>query len=212
MHLPKSWGARFPWVTTMVAGAGLAVALIPGASEALQYDRTAVESGEYWRVLSGQLTHWTARMTVADLLVLLIAGAWLESRSRHVAVWTFVATGVLVGLTVHAWTTSLSTYPGSSGIASGLFVAVAVGLLANPRPRWMRSAALTALLLLAVKIAWEMAAGCALAAGELPPGVTVVPAVHLAGSMAGVLCVVGYACYTSIASVQTGLGVNRDQK
>jgi hypothetical protein len=49
------------------------------------------------------------------------------------------------------------------------------------------------LLLLAAKIAWEMAAGGALVAGELPPGVTVVPAVHLAGALAGVLCVVGMA-------------------
>jgi rhomboid family GlyGly-CTERM serine protease len=177
----------------MVAGAGLAAALIPGASEFLQYDRTAVESGAYWRLLSGQLVHWTARMTVVDLLVLLIAGAWLESRSRRVAVWTFVATGVLVGLTIHAWTPGLSHYRGSSGIASGLFVAAAVGLLANPRPRWIRSVALAALLLLAAKIAWEMAAGGALVAGELPPGVTVVPAVHLAGALAGVLCVVGMA-------------------
>lgn len=190
MRLAESRIARLPWVTLAVVSAASAVAVISGAGELLQYERASAESGEYWRLLSGQLAHWTPRMATADLLVLLIAGAWLESRSRRLVAWTFVATGLLVGMTIHAWLPELSFYRGSSGIASGLFVAVALDLLGSPTRAWIRHLALASLLLFGAKIAWETATGATIFAGQLPPGVLVVPTVHLVGALAGILCFV----------------------
>jgi rhomboid family GlyGly-CTERM serine protease len=188
MRLGKSPVARLPWITLTVVSAALAVAVIPGAGELLQYARAAVESGEYWRLLSSQLAHWTPRMATADLLVLLITGAWLESRSRRLVSWTFLATGLLVGVAVHAWLPELSLYRGSSGIASGLFVAVALDIFGSPSRSWLRYLALASLLLFGAKTAWEAATGAALLAGPLPPGVLVTPTVHLVGALAGILC------------------------
>ena len=188
MHLAESRIARLPWVTLTVVSAALAVALIPGAGELLQYERAAVESGEHWRLLTGQLAHWTPRMATADLLVLLITGAWLESRSRRLVAWTFLTTGLLVGIAVHVWMPELLLYRGSSGIASGLFVVVALDIFGSPARPWMRHLALASLLLFGAKTAWETATGAALVAGQLPPGVLVVPTVHLVGALAGILC------------------------
>ena len=190
MHRAESRIERVPWVTALVVVAGLALALSPRAGELLQYERTAVDSGEVWRLLGGQLVHWTYRMTTIDLLMLLIAGMWLEIQSRRLVVWTLVTTGLLVGLTVHAWTTNLSIYRGSSGIASGLYVAVAGVLVASRAPRWLRLTAFAALLGFGAKTAWEVATGEAFFTGRLPPGVSAVPAVHLAGALAGLLCVI----------------------
>jgi rhomboid family GlyGly-CTERM serine protease len=190
MHSAESRIARLPWITLAVVSAASAIAVIPGAGQLLQYERAAFESGEYWRLLSGQFAHWSPRMAAADLLVVLIIGAWLESRSRRLAAWTFVAAGLLVGVTVHAWMPELSPYRGSSGIASGLFAAAALDILRSQALRWMRYLALISLLLFAAKTVWETATGATLFAGQLPLGVTVVPSVHLVGALAGFLCVV----------------------
>ena len=71
---------RFPWISSAFAAAGLAVAFVPGGAEVLQYDRARVAAGELWLLLSGQLAHWTLRMALVDLGVLLVLGAWLEAR------------------------------------------------------------------------------------------------------------------------------------
>jgi rhomboid family GlyGly-CTERM serine protease len=188
MRVAESRIARLPWVTLTVASASLAVAVIPGAGELLQYERATVESGEYWRLLSSQLAHWTPRMATADLLVLLITGTWLESRSRRLVAWTILATALLVGVTVHTWLPELMLYRGSSGIASGLFVAVALDVLGSPSRPWLRHLALVSLLVFGAKTAWEAATGAALVAGPLPQGVLAIPTVHLVGALAGIVC------------------------
>ena len=76
-----------------------------------------------------------------------------------------------------------------SGIASGLYVAVACVIFASRDPRWLRRLALTSLFGFGAKTVWEVATGGTFFAGQLPPGVSAVPAVHLAGALAGILCV-----------------------
>ena len=198
---------RFPWFTALLAMAGVAVALTPRAGELLQYERTAVDSGAYWRLLSGQLVHWTPRMATIDLLVLLITGAWLELHSRRLVLWTVATTGLLVGLTVHVWTPELSTYRGSSGIASGLFVAVALVIFFTGRAlRWLQLVALTGLLGFCAKTVWEVVTEAALFSGRLPSGISVVPVVHLAGALAGILCVIVAVRFDPHLSARRGPG------
>ena len=176
-----------PWIIlAVVAGASLA-SLLPGAAGILEYDRTAVEAGEIWRLLTGQLVHWTARMTAADLAVLLAVGAWLEIRCRRVALVALLAGALLVGLGLYGLAPELSHYRGSSGLASALFAAAALEMATASPLRWQRASALTALVLFAAKLFWELETGRALAAGPLLPGVVVTPSVHLLGGMAGLL-------------------------
>jgi rhomboid family GlyGly-CTERM serine protease len=188
---------RGPWVTVAIVLACAAIALTPGAAERLQYERAAVASGELWRLVTGQLAHWTPRMAAADLLVVGIAGAWLEWRSRRLLVWTVAMAGAGVGLTIQAFTPHLASYRGSSGIASGLYAAVAGALIAERAPRWIRLAACLALLGLVGKTALEMATGDAIFAGPLPPGVSAVPEAHLAGALAGIFGSLGEAARRS---------------
>ena len=175
-------------MTVALAAAGGALALVPDAGEALQYERAAVDSGEIWRLTSGQLVHWTPRMATIDLLVLVVAGAWLEARSRLLLAWTVAVSAGLVGLAIHGWTTHLATYRGSSGIGSGLYVAVAWTLLASaPRP-WVRGLAVLALVGFVAKAAAEITTGEAIFAGPMPAGIARVPEAHLAGALAGLVC------------------------
>ena len=60
---------RFPWITLGLATLCAAMAFLPAT--ALEYDRIRVGEGEAWRLLTGQTVHWTARMAVFDLGMLL---------------------------------------------------------------------------------------------------------------------------------------------
>lgn len=182
---------RWPWLTLSLVAAALLAASVSGADLALEYRRSAVQAGQLWRLLTGQLVHWTARMTATDLGVLLALGAWMERRCRRLAAASLAGAAVLVGIGVHVLSPGLDLYRGSSGLASALFVATALDLARGPGRRSARAAAAAVLSLFALKILWELWTGRALAAGALLPGVSVLPLVHLLGGAAGVLACAG---------------------
>ncbi|HEX6862242.1 MAG TPA: rhomboid family intramembrane serine protease [Thermoanaerobaculia bacterium] len=169
---------RFPWLTvglvTLCAAASL------GEEAALQYER----SGEAWRLLAGQMVHWTPRMALFDLGMLLGLGAWLELRGdRRLAAVSLALGAVLTAVAVHL-SPDLFFYRGSSGMASALFVLAAIRIADSPDP-WTRALSLAAVALFLAKAAFESLSGQTLFAGPLPDGVRVVPLVHLLGGLAG---------------------------
>ena len=161
-------------------------ALVPAA--ALEYDRIRVMEGEAWRLLTGQIVHWTARMAAFDLGMLLGLGVWLEVRGDRRLAAVALALGIgLTALAVHAFSPDLLVYRGSSGAASALFVLAAVrGIRARASSDpWPRVLALAAVALFLAKAAFEQLSGQMLFAGPLPQGVHVVPLVHLLGGLGG---------------------------
>jgi rhomboid family GlyGly-CTERM serine protease len=178
---------RVPWVTIAFVLAGVAIALIPGGAARLEYDRTEVAAGEFWRPFSAQLTHWSARMAVVDLVAVLVLGALLEIRSRRAAALAILCGALLAGAAVHLLPPPVDRYRGASGIASALFVALACALAARDRTPLGLALALSAVAALAGKSALETATGHALFAGPMPPGVDVLPRVHLLGACGGAI-------------------------
>jgi rhomboid family GlyGly-CTERM serine protease len=173
-------------VTAALVASGLLLSFAPGAADALQYDRGAVGNLQLWRPLTGQLVHWTPRMTLVDLGAILILGIWLEMRSRRLLVASTLGAACLVAAGLHFFLMDLSVYRGSSGLASALFLSAALLLLSDRRlAMWWRGLALVALLLFLSKIMFEIVSGAPLAAGHFPTGVRVTPAVHLLGAAAG---------------------------
>jgi len=178
--------AAFPWIATALAGASLLLSLLPGWAEALQYDREAVSAGQAWRPITGQLVHWSVRMTLVDLAMLTVLGAWVERRSRALLAATLAGAAALVAAGVQFQAREVAVYRGSSGLAAAVFTVVALDLLLDVRRRRVgRSLGALALLLLLAKTVWEMRAGTALVAGPLPAQVRVAPVAHLAGMLAG---------------------------
>lgn len=163
------------------------VSLAPALPPALEYDRAQVIAGEIWRPLTAQVVHWSARMTAADLGTILVLGAVLEMRSRRAAATAVLAALFLVAAGVHFLPPPLSRYRGGSGIASGIFVALALDLLPAPSVPGVRVAAALALGLFLVKIALEAVTGQALFAGPMAPGVEVASRAHLLGALGGLI-------------------------
>ncbi len=169
---------RFPWMSVAF------VALCSVADgTAFEYER----SREAWRLLTGQMVHWTPRMALFDLGMLLGLGAWLEIRGdRRLAAISLALGAVLTAVAVHL-SPDLFFYRGSSGIASALFV-LAAFRIADSTDSWTRALAVAAVALFLAKAAFESLAGQTLFAGDLPEGVRVVALVHLLGGLGGLAC------------------------
>jgi rhomboid family GlyGly-CTERM serine protease len=182
---------RAPWVTVgtvAVCTAASVAAAFPGGGELLQYDRARVAAGEIWRLLTGQMVHWTARMAIADLAVLLVLGFWLEREGRRRAVSLALGLGaVFVAAGVALLPSSVLFSRGSSGLASALFVLTALEAVRPPARFSSRALAAGALLLFAAKLTWEIAGGRPLFAGGLPENVEAMPLIHLLGGIAGAI-------------------------
>lgn len=176
---------RLPWFSAAVALAGAVVALFPASLEALQYDRARVASGAIWLLLTGQLAHWSLRMAVFDLGAVLLLGALLEIRgARRLAALAIAGGALATAAAVQFLPPHSAFYRGASGIASALYVAVAIELT-RTETGWRRFVALAAIAGFVLKIAWEAKTGQPFAAGTFPPGVAVTPAVHAAAGLAG---------------------------
>ncbi len=61
------------WCVALIA---IAVYLVPGAADLLQYNRQAMAEGQWWRHLTGYVTHWNAEHLFWDVLVFIVLGAW----------------------------------------------------------------------------------------------------------------------------------------
>ncbi|HEV7786583.1 MAG TPA: rhomboid family intramembrane serine protease [Thermoanaerobaculia bacterium] len=144
-------------------------------------------AGEVWRLLTGQLVHWTPRMATFDAGMLLALAIWLELRGdRRLLVTGLALGGGLTALAVHTLSPDLLVYRGSSGVASALFVLAAVRIADTPDPR-LRILAIAAGVLFLAKAAFESIAGQTLFAGPLPPRVHVVPLAHLLAGLGGLV-------------------------
>ena len=185
----KHFFSRVPWIATTLVALCLAASFVPAT--VLEYDRERVAAGEVWRLLTGQMVHWTPRMANFDLGMLLGLGIWLELRGdRRLLSGTLGLGACLTGFAVHALSPGLLEYRGSSGLASALFVLAAVRVADSP-DRWTRVLAGAAIALFLAKAAYESLAGQTLFAGPLPPGVRVVPLVHLLGGVCGLCQICG---------------------
>jgi hypothetical protein len=186
----------------------LAVSLLPGVAETLEYDRSAVvEKAQWWRVVSAQLVHWNVRMALADLGVVLLLGVWAE-RTVPALTRALLLTGLpLIGIGIHLGLPGMQSYRGSSPIASALFVIVTLTVMLKAQSRSTRGLAIAALVLLVLKLLRESVTGEAFFAGPLPEGVVSVtgeaffagplpegvvaaPLTHLLGAGLGVAIVI----------------------
>ncbi|MFA5937872.1 MAG: rhombosortase [Sinimarinibacterium sp.] len=148
----------------------------------LQYDRSAVLDGQWWRLLTGNFAHlgwYHLLLNEMGLLVLVL----LCPDALPVHVWArrlvLLGTGMSAGLLL--FVPKLSTYVGMSGVIHGLFV---LGLVPQVLKRDL--IALGCLLYLIGKIGWELYAGAPLS-DEAAIGGRVVVESHMFGTLSALI-------------------------
>lgn len=147
---------------TLVA---LAAALIDGSILELQ------RGGDAWRIVTCHFTHFTYEQLAWDTLAFLGLGMACARRDWPAFRATLLASALLIPLAVLAFDPRIDTYRGLSGIDSALFALLIVST---------RNVLLG--VLFAAKIAFELATGSAVFAGD---DFAVVPVAHIAGAIVG---------------------------
>lgn len=177
----------FPWVTAAVGAAVLLAFVIPGIQEVLQYDRSALAEGEWWRSLTGHLTHWNRDHLFWDLSVFVILGTLCERTSRRSFAAAMAASALLIPLAVWVFHPGMDLYRGLSGIDSALYLTAGVCLLRERGSvRGVPGLFVMAVVLTAFcfKIGYEFFTGQTVFVAD-QTGFVPVPVAHLAGAAAG---------------------------
>ena len=103
---------------------------LPQLNSWMEYNRSAVNSGEFWRLVTPNFVHLGVRHTFLNL-----AGLWFTMalfinllKNTDWLIWfTLLFVGNILGL--HLWVPSLEQYVGMSGALYGLIAGAAVAEL-----------------------------------------------------------------------------------
>lgn len=166
-------------VTILVGATAILSLAVPLVGEALIYRRTEIAAGQWWRLWTGHLVHFTWSHLLADLVVFGTAGAWLEWLAPRGTRWFLVIAPAAVSALLYFADTDLAYYGGLSGLAVGLLVLLALVQLRRDTaaPRWLWPAVLV---LVGGKIALEAIAQTPLVA-DFGPEIKISTLAHLGG-------------------------------
>lgn len=190
----KPWWKECPWTLGLaavmaVANLGLldnAPAILTQLVETLQFDRHAILDGQLWRLLTGNVVHWSVEHFLLDVGAFLAVGLLYERHLGRRYPWILLASAVAVGGGVLVFAPEMATYRGLSGVDSGQFaaaLAVECWLAVREPRRWTWVAPAAAIF--AVKILYECGSGQMFFGTESLGDVGVpLPVAHAAGTLA----------------------------
>jgi rhomboid family GlyGly-CTERM serine protease len=192
-----TWTARrIPGASLLLVAFAVAVSLLPGVAEWLQYDRLAVAQGAWWRLVSSHFVHWSGEHLFWDVLALGMLG-WMCEREDTARFLACVAvSAAIIPLSLCIAEPQMTTYRGLSGIDSALFAMLAarIGREAITDRNWSRLGLIGIVSAgFAAKVVYELVTGGTLFVDSSAGGMTPMPLAHVVGSLVGVVCAV-YKC------------------
>lgn len=168
-----------------------AAALLPAA----EYNRDAILQGEIWRLVTGNLVHWSAEHFWLDVGAFLLLGIVYEpsfKRLRVSFITFLLAVSLVIGAAMLFLLPDLEIYRGLSGVDSGIFAAALVLEAAQARHnrrRWFFLA--PAALIFTAKLLFECLTGeLFFGTSSLGDLGQPVPLAHAAGALAAVATLV----------------------
>jgi len=177
--------ARLPFGTLFICAIAGAVFGSPQLQALLIYDRAAIGDGELWRLVTGNLVHYSAPHFAYDVTPLLIAGLLIEIRSHGHFVALCLLSGAFIGMALYLGKPEVIVFGGLSGIVTAAVTFLCLqGLEKTGAWRWL---CLAVLVCLALKISTEMAFGSSFLLGAGPQNFVPVPESHVIGAATALL-------------------------
>lgn len=184
----KTFASRLPYASLLPAMVAVCLAMLPAASQRLQYDRLAIATGDLWRMFSGHWTHVSGEHLFWDVWMFVMLGMLCEQNSRVRYAVCVVGSALVISLTLWIALPDLAIYRGLSGIDSALFVLLAVMRVKQDlRHRhwgWVTGLAVVCLGF-AAKVGYELATGNALFVDSQAAAMVPVPLAHGVGAVVG---------------------------
>jgi rhomboid family GlyGly-CTERM serine protease len=157
-------------------------------SQYLASDRTAIQAGEIWRLVTGHFTHWSVDHLLWDLLMFITLGMIIENRDRTGFLVTLVASMMAISAVLWFCQPTIGQYRGLSGIDSALFTHAALLLYVSAHQanrRVVRGLIALALVGFAAKVAFEVFTGNTLFVDSAASGFVPLAIVHAVGGVVG---------------------------
>lgn len=170
---------RVPVLTLSLVGLALLVYRLPHLGALLVYDRQAVLDGQWWRLGTAPLVHFSASHLGWNILVLGAAGGAVETFGYR-NFWLVCAVATIIPGTVYILgAPELAVYGGLSGLATGAVAYLCLANLLSEGHR--RSLWMVLLILMVLKIVAEAALGAPVFARADGVAFRALPLVHVAG-------------------------------
>ena len=174
--------------TLMLAVLAIAVSMIAPIANALQFHRTLILNGEWWRILTCHFTHWNGDHLFWDVAVFAGLGMLCEHRNRVAWRTCMAAAVVLIPVALFLIRPEMQTYRGLSGLDSAFFAMVAVWKLSDSLQdrEWPRVVMLSSLCLgFALKLGYEVSTGGTFFVDSSAAGFTPIVEAHVIGAVIG---------------------------
>lgn len=174
-----------PRWTFWLALSVVVVYLFPPLSRCLLYDREAILSGQFWRLATGHLVHFSPTHLIYDLLALgLAAGILARTGDRRLGPTLLIAT-LAISFALLTLAPEIQFYGGLSGLATAALVVLGLQGLQH-RGIW-RAAGGLLLAGFLIKLTVEIHAGVSVFARFDGQIVKSCPLAHAAGGLAALL-------------------------
>ena len=147
----------------------------------LQFDRSLIEQGEFWRILTGNLIHYNFEHLWMNLAGLAL-GMYLLAFRYSLIYWFIMVIfcSIAVGVGLYFFDTNMRYYVGLSGALHGILVAGAI-----TEYFYNKTTSVLLLLFIVCKLAYEQFIGPLSA--PLSSGTSVAVNAHLYGAISGIL-------------------------
>ena len=163
---------------------------MPNWTHWLEWNRAALEQGQYWRHLTGHWTHWDSDQLLYNGLAFAALGALCENLNPKAWRRTLLLAIPAVSATMWWAQTDFPTYRGLSGLDSALYVLLATLLLRHKKDPTTKILALLGLAAFLGKVGYESLSGTTLFATDTGT-YTPLPLTHLVGGLCGLLAGLG---------------------
>jgi rhomboid family GlyGly-CTERM serine protease len=161
--------------------------VLPQAGAWLQYDRSAIAQGEWWRIITSHLTHWTGSHLLWDLIMFIALAVIALRISKPRTFGTLLLSAVLIPTAVWIFRPHMIHYRGLSGLDSALYVFVLLELIKKQSTKTKSAALWMMLISFTAKVAYEFMTGNTLFVQSMGPNISGVPLAHLVGGITGAI-------------------------
>jgi len=161
---------------------GCVILQLAGMQSALRFDRAAIASGEWYRLLSANFVHLNNKHLLMNMLGLIIIGMFFNRYlTFRLCLTGLIVSSLIVTLGLYGLNPALKYYVGLSGVLHALLAIASIKEIKHfPVAGWLL------LMLLVAKLLWEQMYG-ALSGSEQMIGGQVIVDAHLYGFIAGLL-------------------------
>ncbi len=154
------------------------VFLVPSSGPYLEYNRSAIATGEVWRLVTGHLVHYSFDHFFWDAITLVLLGLASERFGVSRLLACLAASALVISASIWFCLPSIATYRGLSGVDSALFA-----LLVTASGR--TTIGIMCLVGFLLKTLYEVTTGQTVFVTNLGSGAVAIPLAHLAGAAAG---------------------------